>query len=46
MAAANNLAGQSGLAPQALRPTVKDYEAEQPVLTKTPFLKTMRITEV
>ena len=39
MPAANSVAGQSGLAPQALRPTVKGYEAKQPALTKTAILK-------
>ena len=38
--AANSVAGQSGLAPQALRPTVKGYEAKQPVLTKAAILET------
>jgi len=36
---AKSVAGQSGLAPQALRPTVKGYETKQPAFTKTAILK-------
>ena len=39
MPAANSVTDQSGLAPQALRPTVKGYETKQLALTTTAILK-------
>ena len=45
MPAADSVTGQSGLAPQALRPTVKGYEAKQPAFTKTTIRKQVRKPE-